>query len=153
MKNLTTKKITTAAVGIALVFVTTFLIAIPIGNGFMNPSEIVIMVFAVLFGPYIGALAGIGAGMADLALGFTAWIPFTLFTKMLTGFLVGKIKNKPLAMFISTIIMVATYALGEFIIYSVIEPTQLIGNIIQCLVAVAVAMPIALRIKSATKQK
>lgn len=148
MKNLTTRNLTLAASGIALVFVVTYAIAIPVGSGFINPSEVVIMVLAILFGPLIGGLSGIGAGIADLTLGYGAWIPFTIFTKVITGLLVGKMKNKYIAMILSSLIMIGTYALGELILYGVIEPTQLFGNLIQCLVAIAIALPIALRLKN-----
>lgn len=147
MRNLTTKNLTLAAISIALVFVSTYAIAIPVGSGFINPSEVIIMVVAIIFGPYIGAVSGLGAGIADLALGYGAWMPFTIFTKVITGFLVGKMKNKYIAMGISTLIMIGTYSLAELVLYGIVEPTQLIGNFIQCLVAIVIAVPIAYRLK------
>lgn len=67
---------------------------------------------------------------------------------MLTGFLVGRLSNKYMAMAISSIVMVLTYSIGELVIYNIVEPSQLIANIIQCTIAVAISVPISIRLKN-----
>ena len=46
----------------------------------------------LLFGPKKGAIAGaVGMGLFDLIMGWTLWAPFTILTRGLQGYIVGKI--------------------------------------------------------------
>jgi uncharacterized membrane protein len=77
-----------------LVFLSTsiFFIAIPTSNGFFNIGEIFVYLAALIGGPITGAIAGgVGASLADVALGYGVFAPGTLFIKGIEGFLVGLI--------------------------------------------------------------
>ncbi len=76
----------------ALVFLSTsiFFIYIPASNGFFNIGEAFVYLAALIGGPITGAIAGgLGASMADLALGFGQFAPATAVLKFLEGFVVG----------------------------------------------------------------
>jgi len=78
----------------ALVFLSTsiFFIYIPASNGFFNIGEAFVYLAALIGGPITGAIAGgLGASMADLALGFGHFAPATAILKFLEGFMVGLI--------------------------------------------------------------
>ncbi len=77
-----------------LVFLSTsiFFIAIPTSNGFFNIGEIFVYLAALIGGPITGAIAGgVGASLADVALGYGIFAPGTLIIKGIEGFLVGLI--------------------------------------------------------------
>jgi uncharacterized membrane protein len=77
---------------IALVFVTTFIIKIPIPftQGYIHAGDAMIFLASILFGPLIGGLAGgIGSAMADLFGGYAIWALPTLLIKFFMGYLVG----------------------------------------------------------------
>jgi uncharacterized membrane protein len=81
-----------AAVSTSLVCVVTmvFSINVPDTRGFFNIGETMIYAAALLFGPVIGAFAGgVGAGFADLLLGYWYYAPATLVIKALEGGIVG----------------------------------------------------------------
>lgn len=75
-----------------LVFLSTsiFFIAIPASNGFFNIGEAFVYLAALIGGPITGAIAGgLGASMADLALGYGIFAPATAILKAAEGFAVG----------------------------------------------------------------
>jgi uncharacterized membrane protein len=77
---------------IALVFVATYVIKIPIPftQGYIHAGDAMIFLSAILFGPLIGGLAGgIGSAMADLFGGYAIWAFPTLIIKFFMGYLVG----------------------------------------------------------------
>lgn len=80
----------------ALVAVATmiFTISIPATNGYFNIGETIIYVTAILFGPYVGGIAGgVGAAISDILLAPVYW-PGTLITKGLEGAIVGFLSKK-----------------------------------------------------------
>ncbi|TXT64075.1 MAG: putative membrane protein [Promethearchaeota archaeon] len=93
-----TNSISLSLIGIfgALACVITMLIAIPIPatQGYINIGDAVVMLAALLFGPFVGALAGgIGSALADIFLGALIYAPATLIIKGLEGFVVGLIAD------------------------------------------------------------
>ncbi|MFX1514960.1 MAG: ECF transporter S component [Promethearchaeota archaeon] len=88
----TMREIAMAAAFIAMVFLSTslFYIALVSSTGFFNLGEAFVYLAALIGGPIVGALAGgIGAAMADMALGYGVFAPGTLVFKGLEGFTVG----------------------------------------------------------------
>jgi len=86
------KNIIYAGMMIALVFVATFVIKIPIPftQGYIHAGDAMIFLASIMFGPLIGGLAGgIGSAMADLFGGYAIWAFPTLIIKFLMGYLVG----------------------------------------------------------------
>ena len=91
------KSIIYAGMMIALVFVATFVIKIPIPftQGYIHAGDAMIFLASILFGPLIGGLAGgIGSAMADLFGGYAIWALPTLIIKFLMGYLVGFFGHK-----------------------------------------------------------
>ncbi|WPX07924.1 ECF transporter S component [Anaerocellum danielii] len=110
---------------IALVFVLTFTIKIPLLAGYFNIGDVIIMISSILFGKSIGFMSGsFGSALADIASGYTIYAPFTFIIKGLEGFICGLIfeklepKQKKWVSFIlstvsSGIFMAAGYFLSE----------------------------------------
>ena len=76
-------RLTRAAILAALVCIATIVIPIPLpGGGYANAGDIVLLVAAYILGPGLGAAAaGIGSGVADLILGYSAYAPGTFVIK------------------------------------------------------------------------
>jgi uncharacterized membrane protein len=81
----------------ALVFVITFLVAIPIPStsAYVNMGDSIIYCTGMLLGaPWAALAAGIGSALADWAIGFPVYIPATLIIKGLMGFVCGMIMKR-----------------------------------------------------------
>lgn len=127
MKSVSAKKIAfTAAFG-ALCFVVTYAVAIPIGIGYLNFGDVVVLLAGWLLGPLFGAIAaGIGASLSDLLLGYVVYFPATLITKALVAVIAGAIAKKCrfsllgyiLSAFVAEIFMMAGYFAYEALLYS-----------------------------------
>jgi len=92
MTNNYTKKLTFGGLMIALVFVTTFSVKIPIPftQGYIHAGDSMIFIAAILLGWKYGALAGgVGSALADILGGYANWAIPTLVIKTLMGALVG----------------------------------------------------------------
>ncbi len=93
---LTTTQLALMPVFTALVTVTTmvFTISVPATSGYFNVGEVVIYATAILFGPYVGAIAGgVGAAISDALLAPVYW-PGTLVTKAFEGAIVGFLSKR-----------------------------------------------------------
>ncbi len=121
-----TRKITLAGILIALVTVMTVLIHIPIpgSQGYVNLGDAVLIFSGLFFGPLMGGLTGgIGSALADLLLGYTAYVPVTLIVKGLEGALAGllmrtHLKKYPLVIALMCgLWMVLGYYLAEIFLY------------------------------------
>ena len=151
-------KIAVAAVFAALVAAATllFVIPIPATGGYFNLGETLIYVAALLFGPFVGAIAGAGATIAD-ALAAPQYAPGTFTIKAIEGFLVGfitkmlnrKIKSLTVCATIAIIIggfeMVAGYFLYETLALgypALVAAAEVPFNIIQMLIGLIIAVPI-----------
>jgi len=106
----------------ALIFVITFLVAIPVPStsAYVNIGDSVIYCAGMLVGaPWAAAAAGIGSMLADWAFGVPIYMPATLIIKALMGFTCAKIMKKGkfplfvLACVIGGAIMVVGYGLYE----------------------------------------
>lgn len=88
---LTTTQLALTPIFTALVAVATmvFTISVPATSGYFNIGETVIYIAAILFGPYVGAIAGgVGAAISDMLLAPVFW-PGTLVIKAFEGAIVG----------------------------------------------------------------
>jgi uncharacterized membrane protein len=147
------------AVFAALVFVATysFRIPIPATNGYFNLGETTIYVAALLFGPFVGAVAGFGAGIADIVLGYAQYAPGTFLIKGIEGAAVGFLYFKlqkhlarhSLSAFSSVAVGGSLMILGYFIYEQIILRVPVLAafaeipfNIIQVLAGIVVAIPI-----------
>jgi uncharacterized membrane protein len=151
-------KVAVAAIFAALVAVATLTLVIPIPatSGYFNLGEVLIYVAALLFGPFVGAIAGGGAAISD-ALVAAQYAPGTLIIKATEGFLVGyltkqlnkKIKSLTICATIAILIggleMVAGYFLYETLALGYPAALALLEvpfNIVQMLVGLVIAIPI-----------
>jgi uncharacterized membrane protein len=90
------RKLANTAIFTALVFVATIAIriTIPATGGYFNVGDGVIYVAALLYGPFVGALAGgIGSALVD-ALGYVVFAPGTFIIKLVEGAIVGYVGRK-----------------------------------------------------------
>lgn len=82
MKDNKTFKICITAVFIALVYISTAFIQIPIPLGYAHPGNSIILLASLLFTPQIACISGaIGSCMADILTGFPIWAVPTLIIK------------------------------------------------------------------------
>lgn len=88
-KRTSTLYLVMAGLFTAMTFVGTILIRIPVGIGYVNFGDAVIMTASVVIGPLGACVAGaLGSALADL-IGFAVYAPFTLVIKGLEGFVCG----------------------------------------------------------------
>ncbi len=144
MKTFSTKDMTILALLIAIVFVSTYLVQIPMPfsqGGLIHVGDVAFMTIALLFGARVGALAGAG-GMAlfDLLSPYAIWAPFTLVIRLLMGWIIGSIshgqasygrnfKKNILALLVTLPVLIGGYYVAEAILYgNWIAPVQSIGG-------------------------
>ena len=145
------RRLTVAALGAALVCVCTRAIQIPIPLGYAHLGDFAILLFAVYFGPWVGALAaGIGSALADL-LSYPEWAPATFVIKCLMGWAVAVLARKQgrtaslrsprvfLAALAGMVIMVLGYFLAGSVMYGSVAAgaAQIPGLSVKGLVAMA----------------
>lgn len=150
---------------VSLVFVATLLlnIKLPIAanGGLIHLGTAMLFIVSILFGPKKGAVAGaVGMGLFDLFGGWIMWAPITIITRGIQGYIVGKIAwsngrrgtsfaYNLLAMLVSVPITVAGYYIGESILYQslIIPLVSIPGDLVQCAVGIAVAIPVCAMLK------
>jgi uncharacterized membrane protein len=135
--------------------VATMLVQIPIPptRGYLNFGEVMVFTSALLFGRFVGGLAGgIGSSLADIITGYGYYAPYTLVIKGLEGFLAGAIRDGKstrrdmLGWFVGAVAMVLGYFLAEAYMMGLGVPAALVevpGNMIQVLSGAIVAIPLA----------
>ena len=88
------RRLTLAALSIALVTLATMAVRIPnpATQGYINLGDALLFTLALVFGWRIGGLAGgVGSALADALGGYFIWAPWTLVIKGIEGVLVGTI--------------------------------------------------------------
>jgi len=148
-----------SAVFAALVCIATIalVVSIPATSGYFNVGETVIYVAALLFGPFVGALAGSGgATIADIIVA-VQFAPGTLVIKGFEGAIVGflntrirqRISSLTVSATISIIIggleMITGYFIYDQLILGYPLAAALVEvqfNIVQMLVGLIIAIPI-----------
>jgi uncharacterized membrane protein len=171
---------TLSAVAIALVFVSTFSIQVPIPatGGYFNFGDIAIFIMALTFGPVIGGISGsIGSSLSDLLGGFGIFAPFTFVIKGLEGLLAGLISQRMfrdgtlkgwsisnlLGWIVGSVAMVGGYFLAEsYFIALVFGSSEFTGiaaasgevpfNILQVVAGGIVGIPLSLGLRYALTQ-
>ena len=152
-----TFQIAAATIFAALVAMATIVFQIPIPatvGAYFNIGDAVIYVAALLFGPFVGLIAGAGAALADIMVG-SPYASVTFIVKAVEGFLVGflmkkfnsKIKNFTLCASIAVLIggfeMVGGYFIYDAYMYGYATALMLaLMNIGQMLLSLIIAVPI-----------
>lgn len=94
MKKDHVEQMAVAALGIAVVFLMTRVLQIPIPFGYAHAGNAAIFFFSVFFGPQIGGIAaGFGSMLADLT-SFPVWALPTLVIKSIMGILIGAVAGR-----------------------------------------------------------
>lgn len=119
MKKDKVNQITITALGIAIVFLLTRMIQIPIPFGYAHPGNAAIFFFSAFFGPVIGGIAsGLGSALADLT-SFPVWALPTVIIKSIMGIVIGAVAGRHGVRSIRTFLAVlagsAEMVLGYFI--------------------------------------
>jgi uncharacterized membrane protein len=122
--ELNARLIAIIGVMIAIVFVTTFSVRVPMIAGYVHLGDAAIYMAAFLFGPLVGALAGaFGTGLADLATGtYANYAPGSFVIHgaqgLVAGWLAwrGDIKRMILAVIIGGVILIGGYFIYDLAI-------------------------------------
>lgn len=125
MNNNNIKKIVMCGFGMAVVFVLTAFVAVPIGQfGYVNLGDSGVMLFASLLNPALAFLVGgIGSASADLYLGFSQYAIFTFIIKGLEAVVVSYVfkmlkgKVSYFGFLLAIVVMVFGYYLTDAILY------------------------------------
>lgn len=164
MQNITTKKLVTTALMMALTMVATMFIRIPLPLGYVNLGDVFVLLSVFILGPIYGTIsAGIGSGLADL-FGYISYAPGTLIIKSamaLVAWIIYKIllkatKKAMLAEIVGGIVGALIMALGYFcyeILFFTTPAVAIVNapwNLLQGGVGVVLAVSI-MRILTATK--
>jgi len=147
------KRICFTAVFVALICVCTF-VAVPLPIGYFNLGDIFVLIAAWLLPPFLGGLsAGLGAGIADLIMGYALYAPATFLIKFLVGVcafylyrVFKKLLAKPsldflpraIAAILSECVMILGYFFFESVClgYGLGATASLVGNSLQALCGV-----------------
>ncbi len=109
----------TMAICSLAILIITIIIVIPIGNyGYLNASDVLIMITSSLFEPSIAMLvAAIPTSLADIINGYGYYALYTFFIKGLEGYMISfltrKKWNNNLVMLISGLIVLIGYGLAD----------------------------------------
>lgn len=106
----------------ALCCVATIVIPIPTPTGgYLNAGDVIVMLAALLAGPFYGGLAaGLGSGLADLLAGYTIYAPGSLVVKWLAAAAAGRIYRKHRKVLPAVICGEAAMVAGYFLYESVV---------------------------------
>jgi uncharacterized membrane protein len=154
--KMSTFQVAVAAVFAALVAVVTitFVVFLPASRGYFNLGDTVIYVAALLFGPFVGLIAGAGAAISDVVVA-PSYVLVTFVVKSVEGFLVGflvkrfnrRIKSVTLCAVLAVLIggfeMIGGYFVFEFFMYGYgVALGELLVNVGQVLLGLIIAVPI-----------
>lgn len=158
--NVKTLNMIQYALMIAMVFVTTYLIQIPMPwsqGGLIHIGDIILFTLALVFGKRKGAIAGgFGMFLFDFFSPYKVWAPFTLVIRFTMGYVVGYISHSKgkngennklniIAVLASLPILIIGYYIAEIIIYgNWIAPLNSIpGNLWQFAFGIIGAIPLS----------
>lgn len=148
------------ALCITLVFIATLFLnirlPISINGGLVHLGTAMLFITTFLLGPKKGMIIGaVGMGLFDLFSGWVLWAPFTVITRGLQGYIVGKIaysggrnaNSTPfnlLAILVSIPVMLLGYYICEGIIFGnwIVPATSIPGNLLQNAVGLLIALPV-----------
>jgi uncharacterized membrane protein len=140
------------AVMIAVVYVLTRLVQIPIGTqGFVHLGDAAIYFAAFAFGPWVAAVAGgLGTALVDATTGYAQWAVFSLLIHGSQGFVAGLItqrvpglRGQLMAVISGGLIVIAGYFLAGILLTGVGQAISgILPNILQALSGGIVGIPL-----------
>lgn len=144
---------------IAVVFVATYSIKIPIPSGYIHLGDIAIYFAAFVFGPLVGLVAGaVGTTMSDAVAGYGNYAPGTFVIHGLQGLVAGLIawrgdvRRMVLAAVVGGVILVGGYFIYELAILRIGLGTATSDagfNTWQAVSGAVVAIPLVLAVRQA----
>lgn len=125
MKKTNIKQIVLCGFAMAIIFVLTAFVAVPIGQfGYVNLGDSGVMLFASILNPSLAFLCGgLGSALADLYLGYSQYALFTFLVKGIEGIIVSlcfKYINNKMSYFgylLAIVMMVFGYYLTDALLY------------------------------------
>ena len=165
-KQVQTKKMTLAAMllALAIVFGRLFLIPLPWTRGNVNLCDAAIFIGAMLLGPWYGGTIGGFAGLfLDLMSGFAQYAPFSFIAHGLEGLLTGLVMRwlpgrwgRFLGLAVGIIVMVVCYFFADSFLYNWATGTlgvipNTIEGLIGALIALLFAKPLRRRLNISLK--
>ena len=117
---MTTKRITTISIFMAMSIALTFFPKILTPTGYIHLGDSIIILSAFFLGPIDAMLiGGIGHCIADIISGYAIYAIPTLIIKGLFGYAVGKIKNKYISLPLGILIIITGYFIFESLYFSI----------------------------------
>lgn len=116
-----TRRIVWTSLFAAFIFVSTFMIKIPVPltNGYIHLGDGFIFLAGIYLGPiYGGFAAAIGSGLSDLIGGYTQWIIPTVVIKFFMGYVVGKYVRKEKESKTLPVVILIVWVLSIIIVYA-----------------------------------
>lgn len=149
----------------ALTLAATLYVRVP-GPGagqYFNLGEAVIYTAALLAGPWVAASGAVGAALADVLLGGTAWAPWTFVVKAVEGLLVGWVAGRGpgarpwyrdlLAILPGALWMMAGYATAAWVLLGPgAVPAELVIDSLQTSSSAAVALAVTPALRAAVRR-
>lgn len=125
MNDTKIKKLVISGFGIAIIFILTAFVAIPIAQfGYVNLGDAGVMLFASILNPALAFIVGgVGSASADLYLGFSQYAIFTFIIKgfeaLIASYVFKTLKGKKsyFGFVLAVVIMVIGYYLTDAILY------------------------------------
>lgn len=148
MKKNETQELVLAALGIALVYITTMFIKLPNSiGGYLNLGDGFILLFAGFLHPFTAFLVGgIGSALADLTGGYGAYAIATLLIKGIEGGLIALLIRQSARLrfpsyLIGALIMIAGYYVTDSLLNAswIVGLGGIPGNIVQAAAGILIA--------------
>jgi uncharacterized membrane protein len=161
MNRIAPALIALAALLIALTTVFTLLVRVPVPatQGYVNLSDVAITFAGLIFGPWIGLVAGgVGAALADLLGGYAQFALLSLVAHGLEGLTIGwlgrnrkTVPGMTLAWLGGAVVMVGCYLIGEglFLTGWPAAIAEVPSNTFQAIVGAVVGIPLVLAVRKA----
>ena len=150
MKTMKVNDIVTSALGIALVFLATWLLKVPNGiQGYFNLGDGFILLFASVLNPFLAFMVGgVGSALADITGGYGMYALFTLLIKGMEAVLVswlvcrGRSSFRYVAYILGGLLMVGGYFLADAYINQSwqLSLTGIPGNLVQAAAGYVIAL-------------
>lgn len=121
--NITTRKLINASVAAALVFLSTFILKVPIIVGYIHLGDGIILALSTVMGPYAILTAAIGSALCDILSGFAMYALPTAIIKALIAWIVLYLPLKQskysliIKFIIAELLMVLLYLLTDTVLF------------------------------------
>jgi uncharacterized membrane protein len=163
-RNIGVIDIVQVALMAAMIFVTTYVIEIPVGTkAVLHIGDTMVFAGAVILGKKKAALASaIGMGLFDLLSPYAVWAPFTFIIKGVMAYIAGSVAfrkgyegkntiNNIFGFLLAGFWMITGYYFAGGIIYKslIIALGDVTGNVIQVAAGIVLAIPLIAALKNA----